>query len=723
MKKFLLGLGAASLALTSMAGTRILYDQNFETVASPEAAGWSYGGASMTIASDQFGKYLELNQGQTNGRSAQVTWGQGIFLNEAGESVLENGTYTLQFDFSIVKGSNNQYNSEFTVFTNHAPIANNKYFLPWSQKAGARCWDNWLFDMNQNEADKAPTQFYIDAAAVATDTDGDITYALDTANCEVTTFDEGAWYTVTLDVNVNTREVEYSVATLLGDVVKSGTRVVPETDVNGDPISMYAEGLFILVARYATIYDLDNIKISYESAYDNANDPVIALTRLGQTAEEELNLNLRAYTITFIDGETLHVTGTDGQTVEVEYADCDGAYVYETTKSGTLSAWTTSGTATSAVITVDVDCTPVVLPAVTATISSVSAGFGKTYTLSVSNADVPLRPTIFIDYEFKGDNGEVVTGEGVASGAKVTVTEQGTLTVTSLAFGYESKTVTVKNDEEFAVKKTYDFARMTEADLKAAGFPAFETLNSSKTSGFDNWTARKRLYYNLAGSEHENDEGAIVLDKVYPFGFISEDEEKAVIKYTVIDRSAIPTTTSGEYFEGLTIFPDRGKVDEGGLPNVGMIYRVGLYNDQTKNNNNNVVVDNLEPTDFVVVNFINSYGSNSNHPTCATNEEYYDQLAGEDAVLKAEEIMETVGEGDAATQVGTGKFQAVYPLYRIDTVITKLTVFKSLGGGEGVDGIESEAGDGYFYSIDGLRLAEPTRPGLYIHNGKKVIVK
>lgn len=31
--------------------------------------------------------------------------------------------------------------------------------------------------------------------------------------------------------------------------------------------------------------------------------------------------------------------------------------------------------------------------------------------------------------------------------------------------------------------------------------------------------------------------------------------------------------------------------------------------------------------------------------------------------------------------------------------------------------------DPYYYSIDGVRIAEPTRPGLYIHNGKKIIIK
>ncbi|MBD5260697.1 MAG: hypothetical protein HDS38_01010, partial [Bacteroides sp.] len=41
MKKSLLTLGLASLALSSFASTRILYQQNFETASDPTQAGWA----------------------------------------------------------------------------------------------------------------------------------------------------------------------------------------------------------------------------------------------------------------------------------------------------------------------------------------------------------------------------------------------------------------------------------------------------------------------------------------------------------------------------------------------------------------------------------------------------------------------------------------------------------------------------------------------------------
>ena len=82
MKKLLLTLGVACMALPTFAATRVLYQQNFETATDPASIGWSYGGASISIASDEYGKFLELNQGQTNGRSAKVTWGQDIFMKD-----------------------------------------------------------------------------------------------------------------------------------------------------------------------------------------------------------------------------------------------------------------------------------------------------------------------------------------------------------------------------------------------------------------------------------------------------------------------------------------------------------------------------------------------------------------------------------------------------------------------------------------------------------------
>lgn len=708
MKKILLSLAATAVCATTFAGERILYQQNFETAADAAATGWTYGGTSMTIASDEYGKFLELSLGQSNGRSGQVTWGQDIFLNDAGESVLEKGKYNMSFDFSLKTMSNNQWNGEITVFTNHAPRTNETYRLPWT--AGYEGpWDNFLFDLSQcntSETDNTDMLATVNAPIKETTAeDGTVTYSIDTTNQY--TIATGNWYTVAMEVDVNSREVVYSVIDLSGNELTSGTITVPETDKNGEPISMYAEGLFVMTARYQMTFDIDNIKISFDSDSDWANEPTIALTRLGQTEEGTEDLNLRAYTITFVDGETLHVTGPDGATVEAEWADCDGAYIYETSTSGALKAWTTCGTATSTVVETVVDCTPVALPAVVATISSVEVGYGKTYTLKVDNSEVPLQPTIFINYEFTGVNGEKVSAEGEASGVTVTVSEGGTLKLTSAAFGYQSTTVTEDNNIEFAVKKVYDFARMSDEEIKAAGFPDYQVLNSDATSGFNNWTARKRLYYLLEGTQTVDEEGNEVWTNVYPFGFISAEDTENVMYYTELDTEGeVQTNVAGyELFEGLNVFAGH---------NVSYLKHIGFYNNATAGGNNkNIDVLNLDATDFVVINKINNYGGNSNHPVCATNDEYYAQLAGENEVFKA---------ADGALNEETGTYTVSCPVYRIDTAATCLTIYKQLGAA--VEGVAAEvAGDNYWYSIDGVRVAEPTRPGLYIHNGKKYVVK
>ena len=700
------------MALTSIASTRVLYNQNFETVTDQDlaAAGWTYGGASIKIASDEFGKFLEMSLGQNNGRTGQGFWGQDIFMKD-GQSVLEaDGTYDLSYEFNIVTGSNNQYNGCMTIFTNHAGVANQPYRNPWSP---AGYWQNFLFDMSQ--VNGAAYEYAVNGGTIETkNEEGVTTYDIDYS--DPTIFSQNTWYRVDLHVNTIDRTVEYTISdTVTGDEIKGDTYTVPENDVNGDPISMFAEGLWIMTARYQTTIQIDNVTISMESDADFANAPTIVLSRVGQTADEELNLNLRAYTITFAVGETLHVTGTDGKEETVEYDDCEGVYPYETTTSGTLKAYTTYGTATSEVIEVTVDCAPIVLPTATATISAVQEGYAKTYTLTVDNSKVPLNPALYLSYEFTGKSGEKTTGSDLVSGSKVSVTEEGTLKITTERFGYESASTTVENDLKFETKKAWDFARMTEEQVKAAGFPDWTITNTGATSGFTNWTGRKRLYYNIAGSEHENEDGDIIWDQYLPFGFVSEDNTDQVLKSAVIDRAAIPETKKSEYFEGLTIFPERGKVDEGGLPNVGMIYHVGLYNDQTKNNNNNVYIHDLDATDFVVVNTIDNYGGDSNHPVCANDEEYYAQLAGVDYVYSVAD--------KGVLNEETNLYDVVYALYRIQAAITKITVFKPEGAPDAVEVINAVEGDGFWYTIEGVRVAEPTQPGLYIHNGKKYIVK
>ena len=315
----------------------------------------------------------------------------------------------------------------------------------------------------------------------------------------------GEWMKVSLDVNINARTVDYTISDIFGNTeYVKGQRIVPEDQ------SMYVTGINQHMARRNSIVQMDNINVSVYSAEDIANPPTVALTGVNGTE--------RTYTITFGEEEELNIIGTDGKEEAIFYMDCDGSYKYTTTTSGTLQAWTVSGSATSEKVTVEVECVMISLPGATANIVAVEDGYAKTYQLIVSNAEVPTQPTIFIMYEYKNEKGEIeVAAEDKFSGEKVDVKEKGVLTVTTVAPGFASTTVEVANDKAFTTTHEIDFQHMTAEELIAKGFEALDPLDSETTSGENNWTGRQRLYYQIENGGTD-DEGKPTYDKYLVWG-------------------------------------------------------------------------------------------------------------------------------------------------------------------------------------------------------------
>ena len=736
MKKFLLTFGAAALALSSFAYERILFTQNFETMSDPAVNGWTTQG-TLSLPSDDNGKYLDFYQGGGSGsRTSVLTWGKQIFEDAQGNSLLENGVYTVSFEFCLPTLPNKNTDSEITLFTNHEPIANNTYRLPWSKDT--EVWENFVLDISQIGQDNTSKtmQVIVNAPLKPGLVEGG-REVLDSINPKNLLLN--SWYQVTATVDTESREVEYSVMEFgAEEALSEGIYTVPETNPDGSVISMYAEGLFLNLARAAGSIYIDNIVISCESSKAVANDPVVTLVRIGSNGldgdDAVEDLAIRAYNITFVEGEVLHVTGTDGKTEEIEWEEYEGSYTYETTTSGNLSVWTTCEDVSSNIITTEVDCAPIVLPGVEAVISAVSDGYSKLYTLKISNNDVPLQPNIFIDYEYTGNKGEKVDGEDAVSGAKVSVSEEGSLKITAKAWGYAPSTVEVTNNTEFAQKKVWDFGRLTDEELKAAGFGVWSELETAKTSGFENWVARNRLYYydlnnpqkDEDGNVVKDDNGNIVYNAFYPFGVAASNPYS--LQYCVVEDNSDNT----RYFDGLEIFDN--------ARHVGMMKHIGLYNDETNNNCNSIVIKNIGAKDYVVADIIDNYGSNSNHPVCATADEYYDQLSGSNYVFIARDLAVAADENptfnryegrDAAPSYSrynaeTDSYDLYFALFRIDTALNKLSIYSQVSGPveDAVEGIEAEAAaDNNWYTITGVRVAEPAAPGLYIHNGKKYIVK
>ena len=468
---------------------RILYSENYEAGGVP--ATWTKNGTTttLTIAGDSEGKYISFNNVNDNGRSAHCLWGEAIF-DSAKEGLTE---YSVSIDFQFEKFSNaantkSQYNGEFAIFSGEGCASTNgqgNSYAGENNKAWKSYNDltpNCLFSIAQNSAttgdDTDHSHWFIN---------GDATNIFEPV--------EGAWYTIVLTINPTTREVSYTIDDFDATLHKEGSKTLAEG------ASAFASGLFLMNPRYASITNIDNINVIVPGDY--ANTPVIALTGL--------NKSERTYTISFMKGETLHVTKTDGNQETADYDDCEGKHVISTTTSGTISAYTTAGAMTSETATMEVVCEPIVLPVPTYSIIAADEGYAKTYSFSVDNSTVEMQPVIYIDIKFEGEGGTVIESKNNEKVATIAVPSKGKLTVTTKDLNgyYDNGTATILNDIEYTIKHDIDIQHITAEQLIEKGFEKMADLNSGNTSGESNWTARLRNAFGIATGEKDDDQNDI----------------------------------------------------------------------------------------------------------------------------------------------------------------------------------------------------------------------
>lgn len=637
--------------------------------------------------------------------------GADIFTDQ-----LAGGTYHIEFEWANTVHSATHYGTEIALFSGTKPGANN-----------AQIASNAATLFSVSEAADNHDLFFIN---------GDATNTF--------SVDQG-WFAVLLDVNVNTRTIEWRIVDQLTrqETKASGTRTFDEgTD-------MLISGLNINCARGAATIQLDNLKVQIITDYDIANVPSVALT--GVNNEE------RTYSIEFQEEEVLHVKGTDGTETEVLYGDTEGGvYKYTTTTSGTLEAWTTSGTATSEKVSVAVDCNIIQLPQATVAITNAQAGYAKEYTISVSNESVPTKPTLYVSYEYKDENGTIVkSAEDKFSGEKVAVDGKGTLTVTVVALGFEKSVMSVTNDTEFEVKNVIDFQHMTVDELTAKGFQDKGTLDAASGGGESTWTSGKRLYYRIATGETDDDgnptwtnypvygasEAGLTPIQRYKFLQSKLTQEAAHTMfapfYTWYYNDGVVATSCDENGEPLTSDSEQPKNSGnvvhavGGSVNVQVYIGVGFVFPGVQGDEENydpagagygnisvkeatLGVDGLTDDEFIIVSKIQSYGNTANHG---------DYPAGTDPeAAKADWLQQDMG---ATKEVYTGL--QTFKLYRIDTAISRVTVLtpKNTTGIETINynKIVSDQ-NAPIYNLNGVQVnPNALQKGIYIKQGKKFIVR
>ena len=705
---------AVVFTLTANAGTKNLLKMDFES-GDPASLGWASANLAtgMSITGDEYGNFFQFSLGNNNGRSCYNTWGSEMYTDQLAE-----GTYHLEFEWAYATPANNQFGTEISIYSGTKPAANNGVL---------HAKDNTLFSVTES-ADNHEL-FFING-------DANTTFSVS----------GGAWFKVLLDFNVTTRTMAWRIVDQLTGETEfaSGTREFAEgTD-------MLAAGMNIYDARYYSVVQIDNIKVQVITATDIANIPSVALTGVYNTE--------RTYSISFQEEEVLHVKGTNGAEIEVLYSDTEGGvYKYTTSTSGILEAWTTSGTATSEKVSVEVECIIIQLPQATVAITNAVVGFAKEYTITVSNEDVPTKPTLYVAYEYKDENGKVVaSAEEKFSGEKVSVNGKGTLTVTVIAQGFGQSVTSIVNDTEFEQKYLIDFQHMTIDELTAKGFEDKGTLDAKEGGGESTWTSGKRLYYRIATGETDEDGNPTWTN--YPYYGATEAGLTPIQRYKFLqskltqevahsifaplytwyynDGSIVKTSCDADgnpLISDPAEHPDKEKMiyGVGGSVNLQVYIGVGFVFPGVQGDDENYDpagagygnisvpnavfgIDGLTDEEFIIVSKAGAYGNTANHG---------DFAAGTDPEAAKEEwLQQDLG---AAKEVYTGL--QTFQLYRIDTALTRVTVLTPKNG-TGIETINYNKivsdQNAPVYNLNGVQMKpNALQKGIYIKQGKKFVVK
>ena len=267
---------------------------------------------------------------------------------------------------------------------------------------------------------------------------------------------------------------------------------------------------------------------------------------------------------------------------------------------------------------------------------------------------------------------------------------------------------------------------MSEADLIAKGFAEIDPLQASNMSGENNWTARKRLWFGIENGEVADD-GTPKHDDYVVYGPEAASEVVEPIRRFTLSAASltqeVATTIFAPFYTWYTGQADPAVADGSDVSGLKMNYGLGLINIGCKGDgssinypNGIVGVSGLTDNDYYIAYIISDYGSSSKHPiypqgtTPAEGKEKY----------KAENL----GDG---TNVQVLRGTDTYSLYRIDTAIARVDIFKAVGGVDGIEEVASEIvsdPNAPVYNLNGVRVNGNTlQKGIYVKQGKKFIVR
>lgn len=325
-------------------------------------------------------------------------------------------------------------------------------------------------------------------------------------------------YKFAVSINVVDKTATYTITDEEGKQVATGVHnyVCAENRV----------GIFVFAMNGTSKHQLSNIGLSYEAEGPFANEPTSELISVMKTE--------RDYYVNFKEGETLHwiqlgdatdvVTGdtyNNGEEYERSYENADDNSTFEQgegeflgnkiiycTVSGNLKMWTTldSNGAKSDDVVVPVVCEDVAMPTPKATISNVSEGYAKEYTLTADNSETLMKPTVTIHYTVKDASGNKTSEGNVLTGEKVNINDKGSLEIYSWdgthqeEYYTKSDVVTVENNAEYeeAIFTNYALTK-SECSTAKTGFTVSEIVDKANKSHWDRAYSTQKYGYNANG--------------------------------------------------------------------------------------------------------------------------------------------------------------------------------------------------------------------------------
>ena len=507
---------AMLLAVFSMTAKAEVADKYFFKVATDKmASGWVIQDAG-NFASTPGKEYLEVKNNKNGGRMLNYFWNEDAW-SKVDINNLPNHTYKYTMDLNMSNMATRS-DMEFVLLpvnsctSDDARVSTHNYRW-WNASEGEDYFFRWRVAAAPSAANGDYTIYINENPTARND------WSKTTEDSLVVSSQKTYKYAVV--INADSKTASYTISDADGNTLKTGVhKYVCEEN---------RAGIFIFSMNGTSTHQLSNIGLAYEAEGPFANEPTAELFALQGTA--------RYYYVNFAEGETLHwkqlgdaedfLTGdaySDGEEYQKSYEEADektsfepgegeylGHKIIYCSKGGDLVMWTTRSdddANRSEDVVVPVTCEQVSMPTPVATITNVSEGYAKEYTLTADNSNTLLTPTVTICYVVKDASGKVVkTVKDAMSGEIVNLTDKGSLEIYAYDGTHptpwysQSETVTEENNAEYQVAEIVDYAWTKDAcETSKAGFTVTEIVDAANKSHWDRVYSTQMYGYDENGN-------------------------------------------------------------------------------------------------------------------------------------------------------------------------------------------------------------------------------